>query len=156
MEPDQQPIENTESPAEEKPVSSESGGGNRQGRDSRQPRFRRHGRGRRDDRGEQRPRSENEGSTKPAGNIREALWHVEHIRGELRRVLDEMQEVIRILEQAEREKTASEAEVEQLRESLRHLQHDRGHARYPRNPEPRRSPRQESVPDEEESEKEID
>lgn len=84
------------------------------------------------------------------------MHHVEHIRAELRRVLDEMQEVIRILERAEREKTASEEEIEQLRESLRNLQHERGHGRHSRSYEPRRVPEREAEPTQEEPAGESD
>jgi len=88
------------------------------------------------------------------------MHHVEHIRNELRKVLDEMHEVTRMLEQAEREKTISEDELDQLRESLRHIQSDRGPARYPRSPErsPERRPApvQDAPPAEEEPEREMD
>ena len=86
------------------------------------------------------------------------MQHVEHIKSELRKVLDELNEVTRILEQAEREKNISEDELEQLRESLRHIQSDRGPARYPRSPERRPVPAREATPAEaeEEPEREID
>jgi hypothetical protein len=155
----EQPVEKTAGPAEEKPLSPAGRDNNRRERDVRRPRFRRDDRGRgadRVDRGD-RTRTHEEGGNKASGtgSVREAIRHVEHIRGDLRRVLDEINEVIRVLEQAEREKTASEGEIEQLRESLRHLQHDRGHGRYPRAGEPRQAPvREVASAEEEEPERE--
>jgi hypothetical protein len=71
--------------------------------------------------------------------------------------MEELDEVVRILELAEREKTASEGEVDQLRESLRHLHRDQGQPRYPRNPPPPRpAPVQEAAPPEDEPAREID
>jgi hypothetical protein len=156
MEPEQQPVEKTESPAEEKPISSGTRDNNRRGRDPRRPRFRRDDHGGRNDRGD-RPRGD-EGNRRPPGSIRDAMQHLEHIRNELRRVLDEMQEVARILDQAEREKTASEEEIERLRESLQQVQRYPGRERYPRSaaPAPRPTPAQEEAPVEEEPEREID
>jgi uncharacterized protein YPO0396 len=84
--------------------------------------------------------------------MREAMQHVEHIRTELRKILDEMNEVIRILDQVDREKSAPEEEIEQLRESLRQLQRDQG--RYPRNPVPQRPAVREVPPAEPEPERE--
>src|ERR1700683_2530627 len=101
----EQPIEKAESPAKEKPVSSGNRDNNRRGPDPRRPRFRRDDRGGRNDRGD-RPPARDEGGGRASGSIRDALRHVDHIRSELRNVLDEIQEVVRILEQVEREKTA--------------------------------------------------
>jgi predicted phage gp36 major capsid-like protein len=83
------------------------------------------------------------------------MHHVEHIRNELRKLLDEMHEVTRMLEQAEREKTISEDELEQLRESLRQLQSDRDPARYRRNQDRRPTPAREATAAEEEPEQEM-
>jgi hypothetical protein len=66
------------------------------------------------------------------------MRQIERIRGDLRRVLEEMNEVIKILDQAEREKTASEEEIAELRESVDEMQFDRGHGRQQRNPPPQR------------------
>lgn|GEM_PF-4140211 len=52
------------------------------------------------------------------------------MRAELRRVLDEIQEILRTLDQAEREKTATEDEIEMLRESLRGLRHEPSYGRH--------------------------
>jgi hypothetical protein len=43
----------------------------------------------------------------------------------LKQALDHMEEVLETLELAERQKTADEQEIEQLRRSLRHLQRPR-------------------------------
>jgi hypothetical protein len=156
MEPEQPPIEGTEKRAEEKPESS-ANTDNRRGRDSGRPRFRRDDRSRRGDRGDrgERPRTGGDGGGRPPGSVRDAIQHVEHIKADLRKVLDEMHEVVRILEQAEREKTASEEEIEKLRESLGQLQ-DRGRGRFSRSPEPRQAPVKDIEPTEEEPERGID
>ena len=75
------------------------------------------------------------------------MRQIERIRGDLRRVLDEMNEVIKILDQAEREKTASEDEIAELRESVDMMQFDRGQGRQPRYQQPQRpAPRPAPVP----------
>ncbi len=80
------------------------------------------------------------GQRKAEGSIQKAMEQTEHIRLELKKALDDLHEVLRTLEQVEREKTASEEEIELLRESLRLLQRDHGHPRQPRNSPPRPSP----------------
>src|SRR5580704_15338721 len=90
----EQPVEKAE-PVEEKSASSGTRDDNRRGGRDRRPRFRRDDRGRGGDRGErgERPRGPEEGG-RQGGSVREAIRHVEHIRNDLRRVLDEMQEVL--------------------------------------------------------------
>ena len=65
--------------------------------------------------------------------IQDAIDHVNRIIDSLRESLDEMEEVLETLELAERQKSADEHEIEQLRRSLRHLQQpkdrERGHSR---------------------------
>ena len=68
--------------------------------------------------GPEQPRLE---ERKSSSSIRRAIEQVLHVRTELRRVLEEIQVILRVLDQAEREKTASEDEIEMLRESLRGL-----------------------------------
>ena len=77
------------------------------------------------------PRAET--PSRPPGNIRAAIEHAEQIQGELERVLEDINEILRILELSEREKNASEDEIEHLRESLRRLQCYRGPSRPPRD-----------------------
>jgi len=130
--------------------------GNRQGRNTRRGRFGRNDRGRRPE-GERPPGREEE-SPRGRGNIRDAMRHIEHLKAELRRVLDEMNEVVRILGQAEKDKTASDVEIERLRESLDSLQQDRNRGRYPR-PAPRvqaAEPEREPAEAEETPERELD
>jgi len=66
-------------------------------------------------------------------SVQNAIEDVNRIIETLRESLDDMEEVLETLELAERQKTADEQEIEQLRRSLRHLQHprdrDRGHSR---------------------------
>jgi hypothetical protein len=87
------------------------------------------------------------------GSIRKAIDQAELIRNELKKALDDIHEVLRTLEQVEREKTASEEEIELLRESLRLLHRDPGHPRQPRNSPPRPSS---STPDHATPEAETD
>jgi hypothetical protein len=75
-----------------------------------------------------------------SGNIGQAIEQVEHIRAELQKVMAEMNEVLETLEQAERDKTATENEIDKLRESLRSLHRDPGYPRNPRNYPPIRTP----------------
>ena len=138
----EQHSETQEKPAGEKPLSPAARQGqipDRQG--PKRPPFRRDNRGGRGGRGERGPRIERprpmEGEQrKPAGSIRKAIEQVGLIRNELKKALDDLHEVLRILEQVEREKTASEEEIELLRESLRPLHRDHGHSRHPRSPTP--------------------
>ena len=118
---------------------------------------RRHSRGRsrfkRDPRGERPPRrdqpqprpvdghAQGHGHNAPSGNIGKAIEQVEGIRGDLQRALEDIEEVLRTLEQVDREKTASEEEIDTLRESLRLLQREPGQGRYARpSPQPRNAP----------------
>jgi hypothetical protein len=64
--------------------------------------------------------------------INDAVRQVERIRAELARVLDDMNHVLEILEQAERENTATDQELEKLRDSLHSLHRGAGPARFPR------------------------
>jgi hypothetical protein len=138
MNPDQE-MENRERPAEEKPAAAGPGQNSRR-RGPRRPRFRRGPRdGGRDGRSEGREPvrpAEAPRSPKPPGTIREVIQQVEHIRVELNNVLEDIEEVIRSLDQVEREHAASEEEIDQLRESLRNLQRDPGQGRYARGPRP--------------------
>jgi hypothetical protein len=72
-----------------------------------------------------------------SSSIRKAIDQVLYIRTELRKALDEIQEVIRTLDQAEREKTATEDEIEKLREALRGLHREPMQSRYRSGPSPR-------------------
>jgi hypothetical protein len=72
-----------------------------------------------------------------SSSIRKAIDQVLYIRTELRKALDEIQEVIRTLDQAEREKTATEDEIEKLREALRGLHREPMQSRYRSGPGPR-------------------
>ncbi|HZQ48269.1 MAG TPA: hypothetical protein VFC07_14730 [Verrucomicrobiae bacterium] len=94
------------------------------------------------------------GGSSGSGSIRKAIEQVDHIRSELKKVLEEMHEVLRTLEQVEREKTASEEEIELLRESLRLLHRDPGHPRHLRSSPPRPAPTIDHAPPEEEPEQE--
>jgi predicted nucleic acid-binding Zn-ribbon protein len=62
------------------------------------------------------------------------IEQVEQIRGELEKALDDIHEALHTLEQVEREKTASEEEIETLRETLKQLQHGQGNSRQARYP----------------------
>ena len=157
MEPEKH-IENQEKPVAQPPPGVGPPGDNRDRRGGRRSGFRRGGRGGRGggDRGErgqqdvrgprneeprrsddqrrtEEPRREDASHRQPSGSIGRAIEHAEHIRLELERVLEEVQEILQTLDQAEREKTASEAEIEKLRDSLRHLHREPAYSRYPRN-----------------------
>jgi len=75
----------------------------------------------------------------PSGTIGRALEQVDHIRLELSKVLEEMEEVLQTLDQVEREKNASEAEIEKLRDALRSLHRGPSFPRNPRNDPPIRA-----------------
>lgn len=131
-------------PAEERPAPASSGETQPTGSDlrppgpRRPPRFRRGGRGRgrrggggggREPALERAPSSappEGRPAPRPLGTVRDAIEQVAQIQADLEKVLDDFNEIIRTLDQAEREKTASEREIEVLRESLRRLRGDRG------------------------------
>jgi hypothetical protein len=66
--------------------------------------------------------------------IHQAIEDVERIVTDLREALEEMEEVLETLELAEREKTADEREIDQLRRALRGLH--RGPERGPGGPRP--------------------
>jgi hypothetical protein len=164
MNPDEQP-EGQPEPAGEKPAPPASAQGPRRP-DTRRPRFRggrRGGRGGRggggrdsrpDERGDQSPpreRETEEGRT--PGDLRIAIEQVEEVQSDLEKVLEDINEILRTLVQADREKTASEREIEMLRESLRRLRGDRGGYRQPRNPPPEPAPTPEpAAPESDESE----
>jgi hypothetical protein len=78
-----------------------------------------------------------EGQARPGSSIRQAMIHVENIRNDLRQVIEELHLVNRILDQAEREKTASEEEIEKLRDALRGLHREQPMARGGRDYSPR-------------------
>ena len=148
MNPDEQP-EGQPEPAGEKPAAPAASEGQRRS-DSRRPRFRggrRGGRGGRgggggrdsrpDDRGDSpAPRERESGEARPAGDLRTAIEQVEEVQADLEKVLEDINEILRTLVQADREKTGSEREIEMLRESLRRLRGDRGGYRQPRSPSP--------------------
>lgn len=57
--------------------------------------------------------------------VREAIEEVTHIVDSLRETLDDMEEVLETLELAERQKTADEQEIEELRRAMRPLHRPR-------------------------------
>jgi hypothetical protein len=160
MNPDEQP-EGQPEPAGEKPVPQASTEGPRRP-DPRRPRFRggrRGGRGggrggggrdsRPDDRGDASPPREREsGEARPTGDLRAAIEQVEEVQSDLEKVLEDINEILRTLVQADREKTGSEREIEMLRESLRRLRGDRGGYRQTKSPSPEPAPAPESTPPE--------
>jgi hypothetical protein len=166
METDQQAekTEKQEQPAVEKPDSAAPAGQSRGRHGRRRPRHRDGNRGRdRREHGEESRGDQHRsgGETRPGSahgtTIRGAMQQVEHIRVELKRVLEEIYQVLQTLEQVEREKSASEEEIEMLRESLRLLHREHGQGRNPRGPRPGQAasttPSQtQSEPDEEEGE----
>ena len=159
----------TETESQERPTSEQPATPSGQGDQPRRHRggrgrgrFRRGGRGRgnRDDRdrdgqrGEQQPQhAESRGtadahhqepghgheSHKGPATIAHAIQQIENIRGELQKVLDDIQETLETLEQVEREKTASDEEIEMLRESLHLLQREPGRGRPSRGNPPLRT-----------------
>ena len=170
-EPTEHPVSTTEpQPGDSTGVKGPESQERPRHRGGRRGRFRRGGRGGRDhrpererpDRPEGEARSEggpaptDEGRKPVSSNLRRAIDQVLHVRAELRRVLDEMQEVLRTLDQAEREKAASEDEIEMLRESLRGLQPERGYPRQRGGPPPRPAPVPAAVQDEPEPAVEAD
>jgi hypothetical protein len=174
MNPDEQP-EGQPEPAGEKPASPASIQGPRRP-DTRRPRFRggrRGGRGGRgggrdskpDDRGDSSPPRERESRERESSeartpdDLRTAIEQVEEVQSDLEKVLEDINEILRTLVQAEREKTASEKEIDMLRESLRRLRGDRGGYRQAKTPssEPAPSPEPSSTePDESEDHEEHD
>ena len=56
-----------------------------------------------------------------AASVSSAIQEVNEVMESLRETLDQMEEVLEILELAEREKTADEREIEQLRQALRQV-----------------------------------
>jgi hypothetical protein len=173
MNPDEQPDSQPE-PAGEKPAAPAPSEGQRRP-DPRRPRFRggrRGGRGGRggggresrpDDRGDSSPPREREsGEARPTGDLRTAIEQVEEVQSDLEKVLEDINEILRTLVQADREKTGSEREIEMLRESLRRLRGDRGGYRQPRSSSPEPTPAPEPTasdtdePDEPEDREERD
>jgi hypothetical protein len=75
---------------------------------------------------------------KHSGTIREAIQKVGKIHDELELVLKDLQEVLHALDLAEREKTASDEEIDKLLESLYMLQREPAHARTQRYSAPAR------------------
>jgi hypothetical protein len=156
--------------AEPRPVGA--GAQDRRRHRGRRGRFHRGGRGGRDNRPdrasrpdqESRPPGEShaEGETpvessapppkegrKPlSSSIHKAIEQILNIRAELRRILDEIQEVVRTLDQAEREKTASEDEIEMLRESLRGLHREPAYPRHRSSAPPKPAPAHVTAPEE--------
>lgn len=142
-----EPVESQGAPAESGAPASSAGGeprpqGERRGRFSRGARG---GRGRRGGGGgggrrDQRPPAPSERAESPRsgppGSIRQATELAGQIQSELERALEDINEILRILEQAEREKNASEDEIERLHESLHRLQQGRGPARPMRYSKP--------------------
>ena len=72
-----------------------------------------------------------EAARQPGSAIHEAIQDVEQIITDLRETLEEMEEVLETLEQAEREKTADEREIEQLRRTLKGLHRGRDNGPRP-------------------------
>jgi DNA gyrase/topoisomerase IV subunit A len=68
------------------------------------------------------------------------MEQVEQIRAELKQVMEDMDEVLNTLEQIEREKNASEDEIEKLRDQLASLHRGPMQQRYPRHDPPSRPP----------------
>jgi hypothetical protein len=144
-EPRENPVSATEPQAAEGVAKGPESPERPRHRGGRRGRFRRGGRGggrdRRPER-EERPDGEHrgeeaagaapaeEGRKQSTSSIRKATDQVLHVRGELRRVLDEIQDILRTLDQAEREKTASEDEIEMLRDSLRGLHREPSYPRH--------------------------
>jgi hypothetical protein len=144
MNPEQQtevqPETAAEKPASSAPRDNRRRRGGRGRSRHRGPRDERRDQGEHRDQAERReqPRSEeirahtpahNHTYQKPEGSIGRAMEQVQEIQIELQKVLEDMQEVLQTLEQVEREKTASEEEIEMLRESLLKLQKGSGHSR---------------------------
>jgi len=69
--------------------------------------------------------------------ISQAIDEISQIIESLKHVLDQMEEVLELAEQAERQKTADEQEIESLRRALRQLQRPGGSGRSEGN-QPRR------------------
>ncbi len=88
-----------------------------------------------------------------SSSIHDAVRQVERIRAELNRVLEDMNHVLQILDQAERENAATDQELEKLRDSLHLLHRGSGPARFPRRSDlPPRVGKSESPAPEPESE----
>jgi len=65
-------------------------------------------------------------SAAPGSAIRQAVDEVMRIVDSLRHALDQMEEVLELVELAERQKVSDEREIESLRRALRQLQRPRG------------------------------
>ena len=103
---------------------------------------------------EPRPAERRDFRPAPPPAIADAIAEVTHIINDLKRVLDEMEEVLETLELAEVQKNADEREIESLRQALRHLdrrgpeqrrererEHEGGRSAQPHSREPRRDRR---------------
>ena len=93
---------------------------------------------------------------RPSSSIHQAIQHVLEIRDELKKALDDIHEVLQTLDQVEREKTASEHEIEKLRDSLRMLHREPSYPRPQRPPPSRSSPPSPTPPESEESDNNND
>ena len=154
MNPEEQ-VAGHEKPAPEKAaVSGPPPSRPRQG--SRRPPFRRGNRGSRGGGGNSGPGVTQSRPAEPAAHdrssasIHQAIDQVLQIRDELKKALDDIHEVLQTLDQVEREKTASEHEIEKLRDSLRMLHREPSYPRSQRPPPSRSSPPPPPTPSESE------
>jgi hypothetical protein len=69
------------------------------------------------------------------------MEQVEQIRVDLKRTLEDMEEVLKLLDQIEREKNASEDEIETLKDSLASLHRGPSYSRSPRSMLPSLQPK---------------
>jgi hypothetical protein len=69
----------------------------------------------------------------PAGSIGRAMEQVEQIRSDLKKTLEDLEEVLSLLDQIERDKNASEDEIEALKDSLASLHRGPSYPRSPRS-----------------------
>jgi septal ring factor EnvC (AmiA/AmiB activator) len=95
---------------------------------------------------QQRVRQDQQRYREQGSPIHKAIQDVEQIIHDLKETLEEMDEVLETLEQAEREKTADEREIEQLRRSLKGMHRGRDTAPPPRYNQGQRAPLSRSAP----------
>jgi len=69
-----------------------------------------------------RPTAPLNGEPKPAGAFDELIAHVESVKAKLREVSNDLGETLVLLKAAEREKKATNKEIESVRATLRSLQ----------------------------------
>jgi hypothetical protein len=166
MNPDEQ-SEGRPEGAEDKPAPSVPSNEGQRRPEGGRPRFRggrgrgRGGRGggrapRPDDRAE-RPAPKESGEPHAPASVRTAIEELEEVQSDLEKVLEDINEILRVLEQADRDRSASEREIAVLRDTLRRLRGDRGGGgqRQPRNPPPEpptHASDEATMPDPEESE----